>query len=81
MAELKSAANGNERMGSVLTLRERVAVDFAKFFSSRCQVLLCSAGEHGVGSQMTEVSRLLTRLRRAKEVSEAVQVFTNHVTV
>jgi hypothetical protein len=31
------------------------------------------AGEHRIGSQMTEVSRLLTRLRRAKEVREIVR--------
>ena len=55
--------------------------DFAKFFYSRCHVTLCDAGEHRVGSQMTEVSRLLTRLRRAKEVRGAVRAFANHVTV
>src|SRR5882757_2866287 len=68
-----------------LAMHEPVPVQspqyFAKFFSGKCHVTLCGAGEHRIGSQMTEGSRLLTRLRRPKEVSEAVRAFTNHMTV
>jgi hypothetical protein len=53
--------------------------DFAKFFSSSCHVTLCSAGGHRIGSQMTEVSRLLARLRQAKEFSENVRSFASYV--
>jgi hypothetical protein len=78
---VRTLENGCERMGSVLTFdtgdARRIAghlpQDFAEFFSGRCDVTICGAGEHTVGSQMTEVSRLLTRLRRAKEVSEAIR--------
>ena len=51
------------RMGSVLTLdigdARTVPVNCRqyseKFFFNRCHVTLCGAGEHRVGSQMTEV--------------------------
>jgi hypothetical protein len=59
---------GDPRIGT-----SQLPQDFAKFFSSKCHVTLCGTGENRIGTQMTEVSRLLTRLRRAKEVSEAVR--------
>ena len=51
------------RMGAVLTLDSGAALTgagqlprySAKFFSSGCHVTLFSAGEHRIGSQMTEV--------------------------
>ena len=46
---------------------------FAKFSPAGVTSPFVARGEHTVGSQITEVSRLLTRLRRAKEVSEAVR--------
>jgi hypothetical protein len=50
-------------MGSVLTFEARdtqtgaaqLSQDFVKFFSSRCHVTFCGAGEHRIGSQMTEI--------------------------
>jgi hypothetical protein len=52
-----------EEWGSVLTFDTgdarmgggQLPEDFAKSFSSRYNVALCSAGEHRIGSQMTEV--------------------------
>ena len=47
---------GDARIGAC-----QLPQDFAKSFYSRCHVAFCSAGEHRVGSQMSEVSEAVRR--------------------